>query len=179
MSKQKKTAGKTAHINAATAAIANHTPRADRRLRSTPAGFAEYKHHCDVLFNCYNEAFHAINEYGQAFMAREPRDRSESRHKRLWDLGGDIGNCFSCCGHSWLSGFSREMLEIYRAEGEELGGGIPAEVVQGLLYVRHNLPDLFGKLVRFDKALPGLIPLDGSAFSSSALLMRAALALAA
>ena len=157
---------------AATAAIANRNRAELAAWRARNAGIKE-------IAEYYPEAACAVLEYAQEYMAHEPRERAASKHKRMWDLAGEIGNAFAqAMPGTTYKAYAKAALEAYAVKGDLQGDVLPAEVVQGLQFLKAKDPALFSALVKFDHGHGPALVLDGTDRAASAVLMRSALAAA-
>ena len=157
---------------AATAAIVNSNHAELAAWRARNAGIKE-------IAEYYPEAASAVLEYAQEYMAHEPSERAKSRHKRMWDLAGEIGNAFAqATPGTTYEPYAKSALEAYAVKGDLSGDAVPAEVVQGLQLLKAKDPALFSALVKFDRGHGPALVLDGTDIAASAVLMRSALAAA-
>lgn len=163
---------KATKSTAATAAIANRNNAEIAAWRARNAGIKE-------IAEYYPEAAYAVLEYAQEYLAHEPRERAASKHKRMWDLAGEIGNAFAqAMPGTTYKAYAKSALESYAVKGDLPGDALPAEVVQGLRFLKAKDPALFYALMKFDHGHGPALVLDGTDRAASAVLMRSALAAA-
>ena len=158
---------------AATAAIVNRNRAELAAWRTRNAGIKE-------IAEYYPEAACAVLGYAQEYMAHEPRDRAASKHKRMWDLAGEIGNAFAqaMLGMTYKP-FAQSAIAAYTSEGDmNPCDAVPASVVMGLKILKAKDPDMFAAIVKFDHGHGPALVLDGTDRAASAVLMRSALAAA-
>lgn len=157
---------------AATAAISNPlTKREYNRLRRAYAEFNDRKEKLELLEEAYPAALLAINEYSTAYY----HEIGTAKGKRALNNALLICNDLSCIGGSDYKPYAAEAIRAVTVKGDEPGDAVPADVVQGLQFLRHNLPATYAKLVKLDAALGPVLP-DTGKYSAPALLMRSALA---
>ena len=158
---------------AATAAIANRNHSELAAWRDRNAGIKE-------IAEYYPEAACAVLEYAQEYLAHEPLEHAASKHKRMWDLAGEIGNAFAqAMPGTTYQPFAQSAIAAYTAEGDmNPCYAVPASVVMGLKLLKAKDPALFSALVKFDHGHGLALVLDGTDRAASAVLMRSALAAA-
>ena len=158
---------------AATAAITNRNHAELAAWRTRNAGIKE-------IAEYYPEAACAVLEYAQEYLAHEPLERAASKHKRMWDLAGEIGNAFAqAMPGTTYQPFAQSAIAAYTAEGDmNPCDAVPASVVMGLKLLKAKDPALFSALVKFDHGHGPALVLDGTDRAASAVLMRSAIAAA-
>lgn len=162
----------------ATADSANHlTDEEAGKYRRLQSEFERLKHLLELLDLGYPEAVTAVDEYAGAYISSV--QLGETEHDPVaWHEACEISNALACVSGSWRSYAERAMRSVM-SEGDELGDVLPGDVVNGLRFIRHQMPGLFDRLVRMDKAVGPCLPLSGSDFAAPAVMMRAAIAAAA
>lgn len=160
---------------AATAAISNTFSKKEiSRYRRLQAEFDQRKGHLAILAEAYPAALAAIDEYAGLY----PHEIGLAHGKDALNHAQMLNNDLICVTDSEVMPYAAEAIAAVTAKGDQPGDAVPAEVVQGLQYVRHNLPTMFARIVGIDSALGQSMPSEGG-YAASALLMRSALSLAA
>ena len=158
MNGEKKAAGKTAKAQAARAA------RIQAEFEARKAALTE-------LAEAYPDTLAAIDEYSGAYL----EEGLEGNARRF---ACQLSNDTACVSSFW-SPYAAEAMATVGVVGDAPGDAVPADVVAGLVYLRHRAPAVFARLVAMDSALGAALPTEGGDFAASAILMRAALARAA
>lgn len=175
MNAKTQTAGKTAITNGACAPLTTNalTKGQIATIRRRYAEFIDRREKLAMLKEAYPAAFLAIDEYAGAYY----NEIGESKGKRALRQSVLINNDLACVSGASFKRYAAKALAAVSVRGDLPGDAVPAEVVQGLQYLRHNLPQVFGKLVKVDAALGPVLPATGE-YAAPALLMRSALAAA-
>ena len=158
----------------ATATIANRLTRREiNKLRRLYAEFYDRREKLDLLAEAYPAAIAAIDEYAGMY----PHAIGTAHGKRALNHSLMLNNDLACVTGANVVPYAADAVAAVTVKGDQPGDAVPAEVVQGLQYLRHRLPKMYARLVGMDAAIGPSLQSDG-VYAASALLMRSALAAA-